>query len=226
MLKWNKKKLNEIIDLCKEGKSYGEIAEITNNSRDAVRNALNRNGYKSSNFEIKQKTITNCFNCKKPFLNPRSKKRFCSHSCAASYNNIINVKYNYCIICGKKIPSWRKYCSLKCFGKANRKNSFYRLENGKKVGEKTIKRYLIHKFGNKCMECGWDKINPITGNVPIQLDHVDGNSENNNLNNLKLLCPNCHSLTPTFGALNKGRGREKRRLQRRIKKTKNIINVI
>jgi 5-methylcytosine-specific restriction endonuclease McrA len=75
--------------------------------------------------------------------------------------------------------------------------------------EKRYKDYLILIYGNKCMECGWDKINPKTGKVPIQLEHIDGNSENNKLENLKLLCPNCHSLTPTYGALNKGKGRKK-----------------
>ena len=42
------------------------------------------------------------------------------------------------------------------------------------------------------------------------LEHIDGNSENNSLDNLKLLCPNCHSLTPTYKNLNKGNGRFKR----------------
>jgi 5-methylcytosine-specific restriction endonuclease McrA len=60
------------------------------------------------------------------------------------------------------------------------------------------------------MECDWNKVNETTGKVPIQLEHIDGHSENNTLSNLKLLCPNCHSLTSTFGALNKGNGRKKR----------------
>lgn len=64
------------------------------------------------------------------------------------------------------------------------------------------------------MECGWRERNKITGNVPIQLEHVDGNSNNHSLNNLKLLCPNCHSLTPTFGNLNNGNGRMKRKENR------------
>jgi 5-methylcytosine-specific restriction endonuclease McrA len=68
------------------------------------------------------------------------------------------------------------------------------------------------------MDCGWCEINPITNKVPIQLEHIDGNSENNSLDNLKILCPNCHSLTPTFGALNKGNGRELRRIKRQEKK--------
>lgn len=38
----------------------------------------------------------------------------------------------------------------------------------------------------------------------LQLEHIDGNSDNNKLNNLQLLCPNCHSQTPTWGAKNIG----------------------
>ena len=49
------------------------------------------------------------------------------------------------------------------------------------------------------MDCGWCEKNKKTGNIPIQLEHIDGHSENNSLDNLKLLCPNCHSLTPTYG---------------------------
>ena len=78
------------------------------------------------------------------------------------------------------------------------------------ASSRTSKSYLIKLHGAKCMECGWDKINPYTNKVPIELKHIDGNSENNELSNLKLLCPNCHSLTPTYKALNKGNGRHKR----------------
>ena len=68
------------------------------------------------------------------------------------------------------------------------------------------------------MKCEWNEIHPITGNVPVQIEHIDGNSDNNSLENLKLLCPNCHSLTPTYGALNKtNKGREsKRNITRRV----------
>jgi len=39
--------------------------------------------------------------------------------------------------------------------------------------------------------------------IPLELDHVDGDRENNELSNLRLLCPNCHALTPTYRGRNK-----------------------
>ena len=86
----------------------------------------------------------------------------------------------------------------------------YKKISENKASAKTIKRYLIDLYGDKCMECGWCEINQVTGKVPIELEHIDGDSENNSLENVKLLCPNCHSLTPTYKALNIGNGRHKR----------------
>jgi hypothetical protein len=34
--------------------------------------------------------------------------------------------------------------------------------------------------------------------IPLELDHIDGDRYNNNLTNLRVLCPNCHALTPTY----------------------------
>jgi hypothetical protein len=128
-------------------------------------------------------------------------------------------KEKFCLSCGKLIPNRNTYCNNKCQGDYKRKIDFEKIENGDDTFYfERYKSYLIFNHGNKCMKCGWDERHPITGNVPIQLEHIDGNSDNNKLNNLLLLCPNCHSLTPTFGALNKGNGRENRRLKRNEKR--------
>jgi len=47
-----------------------------------------------------------------------------------------------------------------------------------------------------CNICGISRW--LDGEVPLQLDHKDGNKDNNNLKNLRLLCPNCHALTPQY----------------------------
>lgn len=72
-----------------------------------------------------------------------------------------------------------------------------------------VRRYLGEKLGEKCSKCGWCELNPVTDRVPVNVEHIDGNPYNTVESNLTLLCPNCHSLTPTYGNLNRGRGRSK-----------------
>ena len=45
--------------------------------------------------------------------------------------------------------------------------------------------------------------------LSLQIDHIDGNCENNKPDNLRLLCPNCHTQTDTWGIKNKNIGRRK-----------------
>lgn len=72
-----------------------------------------------------------------------------------------------------------------------------------------IRKYLFDKYNSKCAVCGWGEINKYTGNVPLEVEHIDGNADNNRPENLTLLCPNCHSLTKTYRGANKGHGRKK-----------------
>jgi hypothetical protein len=85
-----------------------------------------------------------------------------------------------------------------------------------------IKKYLRSKFKNKCCLCGWNKINPTTGKVPLVADHIDGNWRNNTEQNLRLICPNCDSLNPTYAGLNRGRGRKNRAISKRAVERKSL----
>jgi hypothetical protein len=85
-----------------------------------------------------------------------------------------------------------------------------------------IKRYLREKYENKCCLCGWAEVNPKTGKVPLVADHIDGNWRNNVEDNLRLICPNCDSLSPTYAALNKGNGRKNRVASKRSQESKSL----
>lgn len=54
----------------------------------------------------------------------------------------------------------------------------------------------------QCEECGWAKRSE-DGRIPLELDHINGIHSDNRLENLRILCPNCHSLKPTHRGRNK-----------------------
>ena len=129
----------------------------------------------------------------------------------------------YCAVCQKKTARSNKACcSRKCATELAYRTYIADWLSGKESGtlgtkwfhpSDYIERYLREKYHNKCQECGWSKIHPITKIVPLHKHHCDGNSMNNRPENLKLLCPNCHTLTDTAGSLNKGKGRHIRRIR-------------
>lgn len=57
-------------------------------------------------------------------------------------------------------------------------------------------KYLEHKC-YKCLNIEW-----LGDSIPLELEHIDGNTRNNNLSNLTLLCPNCHAKTTTYRGRN------------------------
>lgn len=54
----------------------------------------------------------------------------------------------------------------------------------------------------KCELCGWAEMS-MDGRIPVELDHINGKRNDNRLENLRVLCPNCHSLQPTHRGKNK-----------------------
>ncbi len=68
---------------------------------------------------------------------------------------------------------------------------------------KLKKRLFIEKiYEQRCVLCGWAE-KSIDGRIPLELDHINGNKKDNRLINLRILCPNCHSLQPTHRGKNK-----------------------
>ncbi len=73
-----------------------------------------------------------------------------------------------------------------------------------------IRSYISADQGERCALCAgsttWNG-----SELRFVLDHIDGDSENNRRENLRLICPNCDSQLPTFKARNRGKGRAWRR---------------
>lgn len=63
---------------------------------------------------------------------------------------------------------------------------------------KILKHQLIEYKCNECQLTEWRGVK-----LSLHLDHIDGDNRNNLLSNLRFLCPNCHSLTPTYCGKNK-----------------------
>lgn len=130
-----------------------------------------------------------------------------------------------CPHCGKEpYRASYTYCSNACQQEVQFKRLIDRWLAGKVNGLQSIgivstfvKKYLRRKFNNRCCLCGWSETNPKSGIVPLVADHIDGNWRNNAESNLRLLCPNCDSLTTTYSALNKGNGRVGRVVSNRVK---------
>lgn len=141
-----------------------------------------------------------------------------------------NIKKNRsnCLVCTKETarPGY-KYCSNTCQFKYQHKDYIEKWKSGKISGLAAsglvsvyVKRYLREKYKNKCCLCGWSEVNVKTGLVPLVADHINGDWRNNTESNLRLICQNCDSLSPTYAALNKGKGRNFRRISKRVEEAR------
>ncbi len=95
---------------------------------------------------------------------------------------------------------WSK--GKKVIRKPNIATSLILVENSYFQSYKLKKRLFKEGLKNKkCELCGWAQ-QAVDGRLPLELDHINGNRNDNRLENLRILCPNCHSLQPTHRGRN------------------------
>ncbi len=78
------------------------------------------------------------------------------------------------------------------------------LVRDRRTGSHRLKQRLVQAGLKRlvCELCGWAG-RAADGRVPVELDHVNGDKTDNRIENLRILCPNCHSLQPTHRGLNR-----------------------
>lgn len=164
--------------------------------------------------------------CSNAFKTSRTRhnQTYCSRSCSASVNNSKSpkrertiIRLDSCLRCSKELGrSSTKYCSILCQRGAE---NDAKLKTWLKTGEAPkvrggsnhyIRKHVMVEQEGKCSICSMP---PMWNGqlIVFIMDHIDGNSENNRRDNLRLVCPNCDSQLPTYKAKNRGNGRHFRR---------------
>lgn len=125
-----------------------------------------------------------CETCQKPIDRKDKRNRFCSRECyhqrPVTYSDV------------QKLRSQQRYEGYIARWLAGDETDHYNGLRDEETLHLFIRRYLLLKHES-------------------HVDHIDGNYKKNNApENLQLLCPNCHSLTSTYGNANRGKGRPNR----------------
>lgn len=156
-----------------------------------------------------------CVFCKKKFKAKPSwiksgRRKYCSAYC--KYAAVKKGEVIPCYTCGKltyRVKSTRKihtFCSHSCSAKWSNSLRIVEKHPLYSGGKGSYRKRAVEKYGFICSSgtnCPLsDKILP---DMMYEVDHIDGDRENNKIENLRVLCVWCHRLTPTFGNKNKCR---------------------
>lgn len=187
---------------------------------ESVKNKLLESSRKryEARLTIYRENPTLCHFCKKHLPYESRDGKYCNVVCGnRSRRRTVVIKDKTVYVstacncfCGKSIPLKRKFCSLACsalFRWSKVKSSITLL--GFCASVRSVKRYLKERDGCKCQICSTETW--MGKPVPLILDHIDGNSGNNFLVNLRLVCGNCDMQLPTYKGRNYGHGRAWRR---------------
>jgi hypothetical protein len=99
-----------------------------------------------------------------------------------------------CVNCGKPIK-FGSFCTVRCMNE-------HTVKEKKDIAETTLRsraarrRALIKERGHRCEQCGREKW--MRKPIPLFVFHRDGDTENWQLDNLRLLCPNCRAYIRTW----------------------------
>ena len=143
-----------------------------------------------------------CPNCKNTFTRPKGVvnkrdrkgyKMYCCRKCASEHRSSSNRTVLNCFLCQKQfskincnVHPERNFCSQSCSNKYI--GEFFK---GKKArtyvnGEFIYRKLALENNPNFCSLCGFSE------EYAIEVHHIDRNRKNNDLENLVVVCANCH----------------------------------
>lgn len=127
--------------------------------------------------------VRECEGCNKPFKGTHSQK-FCERNCKFRSEAL------------GKVNAW-----------LNGDHDSAQSTDGSIKG--WAREYLIKEVHYACSICRWSEVSA-NGTIPLEIDHIDGNWKNSARENLRVLCPNCHSLTKNYKIYNVGNNEQSR----------------
>jgi len=162
-----------------------------------------------------------CIKCKEKHNGSFGSGKFCSRQCAnsRSWTEADKLKKSTSV---KNSAKRKEYTSRRQSDKLLTRQIYDRIVATKKKNRESwllkvepselniwqLREYVIVHQDNKCNKCGVEQW--MGKALPLELDHKDGNNQNNSIENLEALCPNCHATTDTW------RGRNKKSVRKKI----------
>lgn len=166
-----------------------------------------------------------CKKCKKIIPYEKRMNDYCNSSCFASMNNIgICRNKNYydklrkpkpikkgvrkkvikiCKLCGKENLCRETSDGFCNYNHARLYKTKHMIDSGEAnhSNKHSVRSYLIYLHNGKCEQCNNNEW--FGCKLSLEMHHIDGDVDNMKLENLKLLCPNCHSITDNYKSKNK-----------------------
>ena len=154
-----------------------------------------------------------CITCQSALPYPKRKNKYCSQRCNGLSPERTSLggrraSVKYCKDCKSVLLNRKNTYCQECIDKGIHLFVKRITDVNHAKTDSTRRKCLIQAHGHTCMICSNSYWNGVP--IPLELDHIDGDSQNNALINLRVVCPNCHALTPTYKGKNKGNGRVNR----------------
>ena len=129
-----------------------------------------------------------CPECQKEYRNSKYEEQRVEVECAYCHKKMIRPKSDLNASKSGLLFCCREHKDLAQRLESGQEFEKMRPEHYGYISEINYREYALRNYPNKCLVCGYDEEPKI-----LQVHHRDSNRQNNDLENLTILCPNCHA---------------------------------